>query len=462
MSMPPIFRLPISQVDGRLDPLYYFSVNNLELVKKTKYPVKRLADVVDMQRGRFGHRPRNDPNFYDGVYPFIQTGDVVQASLTDGKITYSQTLNELGLKTSRLFDKPVVVLTIAANIGDTAILDYPACFPDSLIGMSPKSADVVLPYINLYFKFIKEYLNNLAPQSAQKNINYQQLSPVPFVVPPLSVQHAAVKLYENTLAQKAELEAQAQALLNSVDAVLCRHLGVEPPAPQTDGLNERMFKVRLSETSERLDAPANWKRFAVRSTRFASEPLHDLALINPKTDFSDIHADDLISFVPMDSVNELWGHINNQESKPYDESQGYTEFQEDDVLWAKITPCMQNGKSAIAQGLLHQRGFGSTEFHVFRVDSSRLDARYLLAFLRLKYLREFAILFFGGSAGHQRVDARFFEKLTIPLPPLTVQREIALEIEKMKVRAKELQQQAQDILEQSKQEVEAMILGEIQ
>ncbi|WP_415878378.1 restriction endonuclease subunit S [Methylomonas sp. TEB] len=157
-----IFFVNFSDIDGRFDPLYYYSVNNLDIVNNTHYPVKKLSEVIEMQRGRFGHRPRNDPRFYDGEYPFIQTGDIVRASQTNGNITYSQTLNELGLKTSRLFDKPVVVITIAANIGDTAILDYPACFPYSLIGMTPKSGELSLEYINLYFKFIKGYLENLA------------------------------------------------------------------------------------------------------------------------------------------------------------------------------------------------------------------------------------------------------------------------------------------------------------
>lgn len=462
MSEPQIFRVPISKVEGRLDPLYYFTVNNLELIKKTRYPVKRLADVIDMQRGRFGHRPRNDPRFYDGAYPFIQTGDVVQASLTDGQITYSQTLNELGLKTSRLFDKPVVVLTIAANIGDTAILDYPACFPDSLIGMSPKSADITLAYINIYFKFIRAYLNNLAPQAAQKNINYQQLAPVPIVVPPLSVQEAAAEVYNNALKQKAKNDLEAQALLDGVDAVLYRHLCCSAPVLPVDSLTQRIFKKPISTIEDRLDAPANWTKFGLQSPLYPSIRLSQVAAINPATDFFGISDETVLSFMPMDCVDEVWGEIIEKHSRPYGESKGYTEFQEGDVLWAKITPCMQNGKSAIAQGLLHKRGFGSTEFHVFRVDGSQLDARYLLALLRLKYLREFAVLFFGGSAGHQRVDARFFEKLNIPLPPLPVQKEIVLEIEAVKIKAQTLQQQAQDILEQAKQQVEAMILGGIQ
>ena len=183
-----MFLVRSSEIEGRIDPLYYQTIHNFIFAKQKKYTVSKMVDCIDMQRGRFGHRPRNDPKLYGGDYPFIQTGDIVKASQNAGKITYSQTLNELGLKTSRLQTEKAVILTIAANIGDTAILDYPACYPDSLIALTPKSDDLRLEYINIYFKFIKSFLEDLAPQAAQKNINYQQLAPVPIVIPPLAVQ----------------------------------------------------------------------------------------------------------------------------------------------------------------------------------------------------------------------------------------------------------------------------------
>src|SRR5450631_3423649 len=87
------------------------------------WPKVPLEETCDIQRGKFSHRPRNEPRFFGGQYPFIQTGDVVRAN--GGKITYTQTLNEDGLSVSKLFQPPLVVITIAANIGDTALLDFP-------------------------------------------------------------------------------------------------------------------------------------------------------------------------------------------------------------------------------------------------------------------------------------------------------------------------------------------------
>ena len=99
------------------------------------WEVVRLGDAAEVERGKFAHRPRNEPRFYGGDVPFIQTADVVQAN---GRIRqHSQTLNDLGLSISRLFPKGTVIVTIAANIGETAITDYPVAFPDSLVGVTP-------------------------------------------------------------------------------------------------------------------------------------------------------------------------------------------------------------------------------------------------------------------------------------------------------------------------------------
>ena len=100
------------------------------------WEVKRVKQTARVLRGKFTHRPRNDPSLYDGPYPFIQTGEVARA---ERAITsYRQTLNERGLAVSRLFPAGTLVMTIAANIGDVAVLDFEACFPDSVVGFVPR------------------------------------------------------------------------------------------------------------------------------------------------------------------------------------------------------------------------------------------------------------------------------------------------------------------------------------
>lgn len=131
-----------------------------------------------------------------------------------------------------------------------------------------------------------------------------------------------------------------------------------------------------------------------------------------------------VSFVPMSSIDEMRGRIISPETRLFGEvSKGYAPFRDDDVLFAKITPCMQNGKAAIARSLVGGLGFGSTEFHVLRAMEQVLP-EWLFAFVRQPHFRAMAEASFTGSAGQQRVPAAFMEEAEIPVPPLAEQRRI--------------------------------------
>lgn len=154
-------------------------------------------------------------------------------------------------------------------------------------------------------------------------------------------------------------------------------------------------------------------------------PIGQVAKLNPKRGaWDNLENNDLVSFVPMQAVSEETAAITTAEDRPLVEvRRGYTAFQEQDVLFAKITPCMENGKLAIARGLSHGVGFGSTEFHVLRA-SPVLLPEYLCYFIRQSAFRAAAKQQMTGSAGQQRVPEAFLRKSEIPLPPLSEQRRI--------------------------------------
>ena len=157
------------------------------------WEVRRVKQATRILRGKFSHRPRNDPSFYDGPYPFIQTGSVAQA---DKFITsYKQTLNEKGLSVSKLFPSGTLVMTIAANIGDVAILTFEACFPDSIVGFVPKGP---LDRDYLYFVFLcmKGELLREAPVNTQGNLNVERIGTMWMPLPPLSEQEQITKHIE--------------------------------------------------------------------------------------------------------------------------------------------------------------------------------------------------------------------------------------------------------------------------
>jgi len=151
--------------------------------------------------------------------------------------------------------------------------------------------------------------------------------------------------------------------------------------------------------------------------------LSDVVLINPRP--TQLNDDETISFVPMSSVSDTSQRITAEEERAYvDVKKGYTAFSRGDILLAKITPCFENGKLAIAE-IENQNGYGSTEFHVIRVDKQRLDIRYLYHFLRQKKILIEGEKKMTGSAGQRRVPKSFLEFLQIPLPPLPIQHRIA-------------------------------------
>ena len=183
------------------------------------WDVVRLGDVAEVERGKFAHRPRNEPRFYGGSTPFIQTGDVVQAN---GRIKeHSQTLNELGLSISRLFPTGTIVITIAANIGETAITDYPVAFPDSLVGIIPTAID--RRFLEYFLRTQKTRLSQFAPESAQKNINLEDLRPLSTPVPSQREQTAiaaALHRVEDLIEQARVERGTRQALKVSASEAL--------------------------------------------------------------------------------------------------------------------------------------------------------------------------------------------------------------------------------------------------
>lgn len=154
-------------------------------------------------------------------------------------------------------------------------------------------------------------------------------------------------------------------------------------------------------------------------------PLSQVAEINPKPDLpAHLTPDAMLDFLPMADVSEA-GVVSVTAQRPLSEvRKGFTAFRKGDILIAKITPCFENNKIAVAD-ISSEVGFGSTEFHVVRCDRSRLDSRYVLHLLRSNEVRAEGKKRMTGSAGQQRVPKKFLEDLEIPLPPLEEQKRIA-------------------------------------
>ena len=166
------------------------------------WEVKKLGDIGTLARGKSKHRPRNDPSILGGEYPLIQTGDVANAGLFITE--YSSTYNEAGLKQSKLWDSGTLCITIAANIAKVGILDFDACFPDSVVGFKSEKASSI--FIYAWMGFLQNIIEEQAPVSAQKNINLRILNDLDIIFPPLSLQREYEQIVLKIDRERREIE----------------------------------------------------------------------------------------------------------------------------------------------------------------------------------------------------------------------------------------------------------------
>ena len=179
-------------------------------------PEATLPELGEFGRGVSKHRPRNDPKLLGGDYPLIQTGDVANAGLYI--TSYNSTYSELGLKQSKMWDKGTLCITIAANIAKTAILEFDACFPDSVVGFTAneKTSNI---FIHYWFSFFQAILESQAPESAQKNINLKILNELKVIVPEKDKQDEFVDFIKQVDKSKVAVQAaldKAQLLFDSL------------------------------------------------------------------------------------------------------------------------------------------------------------------------------------------------------------------------------------------------------
>ncbi|MHB8210362.1 MAG: restriction endonuclease subunit S [Acidithiobacillus sp.] len=214
----------------------------------------RLGQLGEVNRGRSRHRPRDASHLYGGTYPFIQTGDI---KASGGRITsHSQTYSEAGLAQSRLWPEGTMVITIAGNIAETAILTYPACFPDSVVGFIADKQRADVRFVEYLFRHLRRQIQqeNVGTGSVQDNINLQTLARLTLRIPEPHEQRR-IAHFLGTLDDKIEnnrkmaktLEAMAQAIFKSW------FVDFDPVRAKMAGESPESICKRLKLTPEILD-----------------------------------------------------------------------------------------------------------------------------------------------------------------------------------------------------------------
>ena len=240
----------------------------------------RLSDIGEINRGRSQHRPRNDISLYEnGTIPFIQTGDVAKANgiILEPKTFY----NEKGLSQSKLWKKGTICLTIAANIGDVAVLNFDACFPDSVVGFNGYEKVSDNKYVMYTLMWYKDLLGKLSHSTAQKNINLEILSKIVFPLPPLAEQKrivAAIEKFMPLIEEYGKKETELEAINEQIGSLTKKAILQEAVqgklVPQIAGegnakdLLEEIRKERLSHGLDFANAKSG-KRKSKKETALA-------------------------------------------------------------------------------------------------------------------------------------------------------------------------------------------------
>ena len=347
-----------------------------------------LDQLGSVSRGRSRHRPRDAEFLYGGPYPFVQTGDVKRSDLY--LRNYEQTYSEAGLAQSKLWPVGTLCITIAANIAETSILDIEACFPDSVIGFIADQDKADTRFVKYLFDAVlKMRFQSFTQGAAQDNLSQAKLLSVGFPVPELAVQTAIADIL-STYDKLIENNGRRIALLEESARLLYREWFVH-------------FRFPGHEHVAIVDGhPKGWEWL----------PASEAFEVNPRTPRND---DGTITYIPMSALSENRMTIDRHVLENREQSTS-VRFVNGDTLFARITPCLENGKTGFVQLLAPDEvACGSTEFVVLR--RHRVSNYFVYLTARQPEFRENAIKSMIGSSGRQRVQTSCFDRYEVSVPP---------------------------------------------
>ena len=351
----------------------------------------KLKEIFDLQMGKTPSR--NNTGYWNtNDYKWISIADLTKTGkyISETKEYLSESaVGDSGIK---VIPANTVVMSFKLSIGKTAITAEDMYSNEAIMAFRDKHVVEILPeYIYYMFKY-KNWDEGSNKAVMGKTLNKATLSEVEIEICSIMKQRKIVNVLDEMSLVLEKREDELGALDNLIKARFVELFGF----PGTD---EKGWGLR---------------------------PLGECCEINPKKVSDKRLASGMqVSFVPMTAVSEN-GAIKTAEKKTYDEVKvGFTYFAENDVLFAKITPCMENGKGAVAVGLCNGIGFGSTEFHVLRPLNGRSNPYWLYSLISFDTFRKDAAANMTGSAGQRRVPSMFLEKYKITLPPFELQNQFA-------------------------------------
>lgn len=393
----------------------------------------RLGKIVNFVGG--GTPSKSNPNYWNGEIPWASVKDFKNNYLEETKDTITK--EGLTNSASKVANENELLLITRMSPGKSAITKIKTAINQDLKIVRPIFE--IPPYLLwIYFTTRISLIESKSTGSTVKGIRVERLNELFFPLPPKDEQIRIANKVERLLNKIDEAKRLIQEAKETFElrraAILDKAFRGELTAkwreenPEVESAEVLLEKIReerqntkqkgieaqLEELNGSYKLPSGWKW--VR--------LLEILEVNPPKEKIDAPDDQICSFVPMAAVSDVTGEIIEIEERKFsDVKRGYTLFKDRDIIFAKITPCMENGKSAIVRGMKNGFAYGSTEFYVLRI-SKHINEELIYFLVRSRNFRAEAKRVMTGAVGQQRVPKKFIEDYLFPLPPKMEQKKI--------------------------------------
>ncbi len=409
--------------DGIIKSRFIEMFGNLDINDKN-WPLKTIGDLYKVTSAKRIYQNE----LSDHGVPFYKVADINKLIDNDGIENNQFISEEKYLELLELGQVPKendILMTARGTLGRCYIVRKSDrfYFQDGMVSWLISKTNLILNEFFIYYISNDFVINNIKKYTKGSTVDYLSISKTEKIIIPLP---------------DIELQIKFVELLKQIDKsrVIAKQM-----LAQFDNLVESRFIEMFGDPFV--------------SPIYDRIPFMDCLEFNPKkSQINDLPDDCIVSFVPMESVGTDGDMDVSAERSLGDVRNGYTYFQDGDVVFAKITPCFENGKVAVACGCHNRIGFGSTEFHVARPIKGKSDSIWLEQLLKSDSLRHLASKNMSGTAGQKRVQKPFFEKLTVGLPPIQKQMEFSEFVETANRSKREFLDELKTRLEKQTGEVE--------
>lgn len=357
---------------------------------------KTLNELGDFQRGKSRHRPRNDPAlFLDGKHPLIQTGEIKEANLY---ITaHSTAYNDFGLAQSKLWPKNTLCITIAANIAETALLNYPMCFPDSVVGFNADAEQSSELFMHYVFTYIRRAIQNSATGSIQDNINIEYLTSLKFKIPVKNYQDKIAAVL-SALDAKIDCNNRINAELEALAKTLYDYWFVQFDFPDANGKPYKSSggKMVYNATLKR-EIPEGWGDSSLWDI---ARYFNGLAMQKYRPIGSD--------YLPVIKIREMGEGLSDSTEKASPNIPQDAIIDDGDVLFSW---------SATLDVKIWSQGRGALNQHIFKVTSDKYPKTFYY-FELLGYLAHFKMMAEKRKTTMGHITQDHLKQSKICIPPL--------------------------------------------